>query len=269
MTSREGSELSVGLDMKLLDVNSRNGTPTTPGGLSRTSSIEMGTPGKTPNASLPETPVMSGGLSRFKHRAAVGSPTPSPKSSQSSHPSLGMMSMYKTLYPGLREAQIEKAMIDHGDGDRKTFLERIRCLAEGIPYKAPAPKALGPGGSPTAARALSNPRPNGDRHASKTEAAPPAVRADMKQKSAIYANRRGDGASGRVPSPVKPSEASVKRRRANDSGSDGDWSDGSDVASRKNKRSYGVEVEDMNESNALEVFNTCEAAALTGSIGES
>ena len=275
MTSREGSEFSTGLDMSGLDVNTRNGSPATPGGLSRTSSVDMGTPGKTSTSSLPETPVVAGGLSRFKHRAAVGSPTPSPRSSQVSNPSLGLVSSYKTLWPGLRDSQIENAMIAHGSGDRKSFIYRLDCMAQGRPYHPPAPKALGPGGNPSAARALANPAPNGDnvpRYLPKTDqhiAAQAAGRADMKQKSAIYANRRVDGANGRNPSPVKPSEAGAKRRRADDSGSDAEWSDGSDVPGRKGKRSYGVEVEDMDESNALKVFNTCEPAELTGSIGKS
>jgi hypothetical protein len=282
MTSREGSSFSVGREMAQLDVNTRPGTPDTPGGLSRTSSLDMGTPGKTKMSSLPETPLGPGGLSRFKHRAIPGSPSPSPKSSQtqSSNPSLGLVNSYRVLWPELSDSQIEQAMIQHGDGDRKSFLKRLDAMRDRRPYVPAKPKALGPGGSPSAARAQPPSSPTSmldggkvPRYLPKTDqqvAAAAASRADMKQKSAIYANRRGDGANGRNSSTVKPVETGAKRRRGDDSGSDADWSDGSDVAGgSRGKRSYGVDVEDMNETNALNVFNTCEPAELTGSIGRS
>ena len=264
MLSREGSDFdssaSVGAsDLARLNVNTRPVTPLTP---SRPSSTE-------PSSS----PIGIGaGLSRFKPRAPVESPKP-----RIATPG-DLASMYKKLYPKLTETQIERTLATYSHEDRSTLTMRLASMAQGIPFVPPVRKALGPGGDPSAARTLgqssSTGKINVPKHLPKSShhfeaaAVAKAEKADMKQKSAIYANRRRDGPGGKNVSPVKPSDGAAKRRRNDESGSDADWSDGSETGVRRGKRNYGVDMEDMNESNALNVFNTCEPAELTGTIGK-
>ena len=266
MLSREGSDFdssaSVGAsDLARLNVNTRPVTPLTP---SRPSSTE-------PSSS----PIGIGaGLSRFKPRA----PVESPKARMSSPGDLA--SMYKKLYPNLTEAQIERTLSTYAHEDRSTLTQRVAAMAQGLTFVPPARKALGPGGDPSAARTLGQSSSTGrinvpkylpkSSHHLEAAAAAKAEKADKKQKSAIYANRRRDGPGGNNVSPIKSSDAAAAKRRRNDeSGSDADWSDGSETGVRRGKRNYGVDMEDMNESNALNVFNTCEPAELTGTIGKS
>lgn len=100
-----------------------------------------------------------------------------------------------------------------------------------------------------------------------------------KKISAIYQNRTqgGGGSSSFTPSKRKESVSGVadeeesfapaprpkKRIRTADDDED---SDGSDFEMMDGKRQGAEDVEDMDEERALQVFNTCTAADLTGTI---
>ena len=205
---------------------------------------------------------------------------PAPSSSSSPQPQVSTRA-FKTLYPSLSESQIEQASIAHADEDRKVFVMRLQAMSEGKEFTPPKPKVLG--GSGSSGAGIARIRTPGAMSASGTIPAKylPAttkvtpVKGDMKQKSAIYANRRKDVAppiqepitvSSGASTPANGSATGTKRRRGSESGSEVEWSDEGEAA-RKDKRTYGVdEVEDMNETSALEVFNTCEVSQLTGTI---
>jgi hypothetical protein len=271
MVSREGSEYAsstggIGNSLSAVKVDSR---PVTPGNLSRNSSSDQVMAG-TSQGSMPSTPIGSFQKSRFKVRPAPGGPTGSPGT-----PSV---QKFKTLFPTLAVEKIEQLIIDHGDEPSVNLVKRMSALSQGKTFTPP--KIGGSVGgrlidrqnsggmvSPPNNGALSNGKQS---HGKIIRVAPmpspQSLKMEEKKKSAIYSNRRTENqSSGSRRSPIEVGE---KRRRDVGSDSEADWSDASTGKGKKGKRNYGVEMEDMDETNALNVFNTCDAAQLTGTIGE-
>jgi hypothetical protein len=158
------------------------------------------------------------------------------------------------IFIGLSVEQIEAVIEEHPFEEPKIMCLRLRALSKGLPFRPPV-------------------------RDTPTKAAPPKKR-DARLTSAIYANRAerkapipaSEASSLRSPpqSSISPMSAEhrfkPKKRRAIDSDSEsGGWSDDdSDVG--RGRRGLD-DVPDIDEDKALEVFNTCEAETLTGSIG--
>ncbi|KAJ9106715.1 hypothetical protein QFC19_003027 [Naganishia cerealis] len=184
----------------------------------------------------------------------------------------------KTIYTKVSLSRIEQIIIDHGDEPHVELLKRLKAENDGEPYRPPgiaAVKSI----KPVATRApvplhgqrsgypLSSPAP-----------AQPTQRKNIKMVSAIYANRserkptqlekEGDVSAIKIDGNGKPSVPSPKTAISvsDEEMRTDDDSDAEGVPQGKGTIELDEEGQDMDEVQALEVFNTCSADTLTGTI---
>lgn len=181
---------------------------------------------------------------------------------------------------------IEDTIIQYGDEPPVQVLKRLRAAQDGVPYRAPGVASVKTI-KPVATRAPvplhhSSASGNGEpSFSSPGQPTPTQVRKNPKMVSAIYANRSerkptqaaidvdasspGRSDVGKVQQEAQQEEPTIVSD--DEAVTDVD----SDVgAGRKGKGKMQVDKDgqDMDEVKALEVFNTCTAETLTGTIGE-
>jgi SWI/SNF-related matrix-associated actin-dependent regulator 1 of chromatin subfamily A len=175
---------------------------------------------------------------------------------------------------------IEDTIIRYGDELPVEIMKRLRAANEGVPYRAPgvaSVKTIKPVAtrSPVPLHASGS----GSSFTSPIQIAA-SQRKNTKAVSAIYANRserkatqltKDTGASSPTKSEVEDVKKQSQQERATTiSDDEAVTDDDSDVeGGRKGKGKMEVDEDgqDMDEVKALEVFNTCTAETLTGTIG--
>ncbi|GHJ86885.1 hypothetical protein NliqN6_3287 [Naganishia liquefaciens] len=181
----------------------------------------------------------------------------------------------KIMFPQVPTQVIEETIIDYGDEPPVEIIKRIRAAQTGVPYRAPgvasvktiravATRAPVPLSSPTSEPAFSTPG----------KPTPTPARKNPKVVSAIYANRRERrptqvaidvGSASSPPTAVaKPKTIDVVSDE--EAVTEDDDSDTEGARKGKGKMEVDEDGQDMDEVKALEVFNTCTAETLTGTI---
>ena len=194
----------------------------------------------------------------------------------------------KSLFPEVPTQVIEETIIEYGDEPPVEIIKRIRAAQTGVPYRAPGVASVKTI-KPVATRApvplhavASSPSTGGDGPpAFSTPGKPTPTRKHPKVVSAIYANRSErrptqqavmevDDGAARASSPAAKPEAEVEAVDAvsDEAVTEDDESDAEGGRGTKGKMAVDEDGQDMDEVKALEVFNTCTAETLTGTIGE-
>lgn len=186
----------------------------------------------------------------------------------------------KSIFHKLPLEVIEETIIKYGDELPVEIMKRLRAANDGVPYRAPGVASVKTI-KPVATRA---PVPlhasgSGSSFTSPIQIAA-SQRKNPKAVSAIYANRSERKATqvtkdAGMSSPAKSEVEEVKKQSQQErattiSDDEAVTDDDSDVeGGRKGKGKMEVDEDgqDMDEVKALEVFNTCTAETLTGTIG--
>jgi hypothetical protein len=187
----------------------------------------------------------------------------------------------RTMFTRISRERIEQIVIEHGDEPASEIIKRLSAANENQPYRAPgvasvktiksvATRSPVPLHSPGSRTSLSSPVP-----------AQPAPKKNIKMVSAIYANRSerkstqvekdGEASPTKGDGDVKAGAASSKDAISisDEEMPTDDDSDAEGAGKGKGKIELDEEGQDMDEVKALEVFNTCLADTLTGTIGKS
>jgi hypothetical protein len=177
---------------------------------------------------------------------------------------------------------IEDTIIQYGDEPNVEILKRLRAANDGVPYRAPGVASV-KSIKPIATRAPIPFNTSGESPAFTSPVQPATQRKNPKTVSAIYANRserrptqaaidvdasspvRGD-ADGKQAEPKPTTTTVISDDEAVTEDDDSDIEGG---RKGKGKMQVDEDGQDMDEVKALEVFNTCTAETLTGTIGES
>lgn len=186
------------------------------------------------------------------------------------------------VFPKVPFAVIEETIIQYGDEPNVEILRRLRAANDGVPYRAPGVASVKTI-KPIATRApipFNTSGNNGESSPAFTSPVQPATqRKNPKMVSAIYANRserRPTQAAIDVDasSPVR-GDADGKQQQPRttvisdeEAVTEDDDSDTEGGRKGKGKMQVDEDGQDMDEVKALEVFNTCTAETLTGTIGE-
>jgi hypothetical protein len=189
----------------------------------------------------------------------------------------------KNIFPRVPLAAIEDIVIRHGEESTVEIMKRLRAANDGVAYQRPGVATVKTI-KPVATRAPVPLHPSGGSgtsFSSPIQIAALSQRKNPKAVSAIYANRSERKATQVVPpvgasSPAKSEVEEIKKpsqqeRATTISDDEAVTEDDSDVeGARKGKGKMQVDEDgqDMDEVKALEVFNTCTAETLTGTIGK-
>ncbi|KAJ9096398.1 hypothetical protein QFC21_005220 [Naganishia friedmannii] len=280
MGSRSGSA-SVSLPGRLqsgLKVTTSRSDSEGPSSRQSTPPFGFGASSGPQRISLVKNPAANGSSPVFS--AAVSTPDRQAQGtgSTSSIPFALNPDRLKNMFTNVRLERIEQIVINHGDEPAREVLKRLVAENTNQPYRPPGVASIKTI-KPVATRAPVALHPQKGRTVlSSPVTAQPVPKKNIKMVSAIYANRSErkptqaerdeEGSPIKVDGDVKPSAASPKTA-ISISDEEMPTDDDSDVEGAhkgKGKIVLDEEGQDMDEVKALEVFNTCPADTLTGTI---
>lgn len=279
MGSRSGSASLTGRLQSGLKVSSSRSDSEGPSSRQSTPPFGFGGSNGPQRISLVKIPASNGSSPVFS--AAVSTPARRAQGTGSTSSITTVLNpeRLKLMYPEVGLERIEQIIINHGDEPVAEVLKRLKAANDNQPYRPPGVASVKTI-KPVATRApvpLSHQRSRTP--LSSPAQAQPVQKKNIKTVSAIYANRSerkptqadkdGEGSPITVDGDVKPSVASPKTARSmsDEEMPTDDDSDAEGAPKGKGKIELDEEGQDMDEVKALEVFNTCPADTLTGTIG--